>query len=180
MPTLHPTNSYNVESTLSNWFQTQLAALTAPPSIPTTAVIFNFPDNGIVPPAISLMHLPVGNYSNFQGRNVDTATNVKGVAAHGLIDISVWVSRDYAAGAASGERNENWAQDLMLLNAAVKQVFIATPTIAISDYTTAASPSATTYKINIGDCVAVPTSPDPNPAIMRQRYNVSYEWIVRV
>ena len=174
MTTLHSTNTYNVQATLDNWFQTQLAGYTTPPLIPTTAVTLVYPDAGIQPPAFSLQHINVANYDRYQGRNADIGESGT-MKAMRMMDISVWVSRINS----SGYRNDTWEQDMRIMCAVTEDIFRHIKTVNLFDYTTAASPSATLYKINLHDCVGSPTPPDPNPGIMRQRYTISYDWLIR-
>lgn len=167
MTTLHATNAYNVQATLAAWFAAQLAAFTAPPTIPTTTLILNIPETGLTPPVFSLNHLSVGNYDRWEGRN---AGGLTGMDARAILDISAWVSR---------LSNPNWAQQLMIMSSMIQQIFTKTGVVVISDYSTPTAPVATTYKINLSDAIASPTPHDPNVDIERARYLVNYQWVIR-
>ena len=167
MATLHPTSTYNVETSLNTWLQTELATYTGPPAIPTTALTLTVPEAGINPPAFSLIHIPIGRNDRFQGRHGTAGENI--MVAHAMMDVSVWVSRTAVT----------WQQDLMIMDAVVNQIAAANPTVNISSYATAASPSATIFRVLLGEVQTVQTVPDPNLDIERRRILITYDWHLR-
>jgi hypothetical protein len=167
MATLHPTNSYNVEASLNTWFQAQLATYVSPPTIPTTALTVLMPESGIAPPAFSMFHIPVLLQDKWQGRNA--GDGLAGMQAHALAQIDVWVTR----------ANTNWMQQKRVMQSIVEDIWVRNPVVLVSSYATAATPSATVYKINMGNLEIVQTNPDANPDIERVRMLGNYEWVRR-
>ena len=167
MTALHATNTYNVETTIAKWWYDQLTAITLPSIIPSVNYVFNMPETGITPPAVSVFHLPISTKKRWQG---DTTGAGRGARAANLLDVSVWVSRKVVG----------WNAQLGFLQAMVNQVYASASTIQISDYTTDVNnPASVQYKIDVRDGEWVAVQHDPNPDIERSRFLFRYEWTVR-
>lgn len=162
MTTLHATNAFNVEATLNQWFSANVSAITRPSwlTFAPTAVCFNMPESGLQPPCFSVNHIPVGQYIQNQGK-------YPGDRAVGLMEINAWVSRSAPS----------WNAQLMTMDSMTRKVFGDFAAVQITDYlTNPNAPSAQPYKVNVMELESIPVGNDPNPYIVRRRYQIRYQW----
>lgn len=171
MTILHESSTYNVEATITRYFTDELAALTKPALLPSYTVIVLAPETPITTtntPAFSMVHIPAGDRSLWQGSRAD---NVKGRKALAIFEISAWTTRS----------QRNWNAQLSLMESMVQQVNIqANNGIRIRDYQSSPSnPTEVPYIVRTDDMEVVATVQDPNPDLQRRRMLISYSWVVR-
>lgn len=168
MPALHSTNTFNVRASFNQWIKDALASITMIHST-TYTFVDTWPETTMPTPAISVIHADVGRASEYLGKLADT--NLRGVSAVGLADVSVWVSRS----------NTNWQAHQNILISAVEAVFGGTISVPVLNYmSTPQTPAATTYIIRIANLDMGGTIADTgNPDIMRTRSQLRYEWTLR-
>ncbi len=167
MTTLHPTNTFDVRASVTSWFATKAATLTLPHGVAYT-LVEKWPESGITPPAISVIHADISRDLNSLGRVVGDGY---GAAAAGLLDASAWVSRN----------NKNWQMQIAVLQSVIEAVFASAGTIPLNNYlSTPSTPAATSYGVRIIDMKPGETMSDAgNPDIMRSRSLIRYEWTLR-
>lgn len=169
MTTVHPSNAFNVETTLNQWFATELALIDRPawlPNLPT--FVYDMPEADLPTPCISFFHLPISDRSLWMGDA--TGEGERGLQSAALLDISLWASR----------LSVNWLAQVRTMRTMVQRLVTATPTVIIQDvwYDTS-SGTDTSYKINFFDLEAGAVESDANPDIKRQRLLLRYEYVTR-
>jgi hypothetical protein len=169
MPTLHGTNTWNVEATITQYFIDELAAIARPPQLPSYTTIVNLPEQAIVTPAFSYANLPAGTRYLYMGNNV--GDGLKGGKSFGILEVSAWVSRGAA----------NWSAQLKIMQAMIEQVAVkANNGIVVKDYASNLSaPVTLPFLIRIIELEVVATAPDANPDLGRRRCLISFSWIHR-
>ena len=170
MTTLHVTNDFNVEASINKFIKDALTTITRPSILPTLPTfVENMPEVKASLPAFSFVHLPAGSIDSFQGRNAEL--NTKAARNLGILDLSLWVSRN----------GVNWNAQLRVMQAMVNTVYLDSKSgVIIRDYTTTpGSPSLTNYRVVFNDLDIVIVSPDANPDIERRRILIKYEWMMR-
>ena len=121
-------------------------------------------------PCFAFFHIPAGMLNTHQGRNVGDGQS--GRQALGILEIDCYVTRT---------NTPNWSAILRSMRDLVETAATATRTVTVYDYqTSASSPSATAYKVNIDDVQETPVETDAdNPAIQRARILISYSFVYR-
>lgn len=166
MPALHPTNVWNVQTTLNQWLVSKAATITLPITINYTWE-FLWPEKPIAPPVISVFHADIGRDQAWLGSN---AGGEIGVDAASLADISIWIAR-----------NPNWGKQMSLLRSVLEAIFANSATIPIKDYRASTSaPSDTAYVLKTRSYEMGEVMQDSvNPDLMRTRSLLRYEWALR-
>lgn len=170
MTTLHVTNDFNVEATITKYFRNAFTAITRPSVLPTLPTFYdNLPETTPSFPCFSFVHMPAGSIDIFQGRNAEL--NTKTTRNLGILDLSAWVSRSAV----------DWMAQLRVMTAMINTAFIDSHSgIIIKDYTTTpANPTNTAYRAVLNDLDFVSVNDDPNPDIQRRRALVRYQWNMR-
>lgn len=168
MAVISEANTYNVETSINDWFVTALAEITRPVVLAGYSVVFNMPETAIVTPAFAVTHRGVGVNMALQGRNVGSGD--KGGRAGGLMLIDCYVSRSAV----------NWNAYLGAMASMVQSVFVGTSGIVVYNYMDDPDfPVPTPYKVDFTELEAIEVAADPNPDIERRRFNVRYNWTVR-
>ena len=168
---MNATNVFNVESSLNNWLNTQLATYT-PPSFfsgyPGNRLVADMPESPLNVPVFSVHHLHVETQDVYQGRRVSATES--GVWYEAFMDVSSWVTR----------ANANWVADKRWMGAILQEIVIDTKAITITDYTTDyPNTSAVNNLIFIDRMDARQTVPDVNPDFERDRFLIKYHTILR-
>jgi hypothetical protein len=168
---VNPSNTFNIETSLNSWLQTELDSYTPPAffsGFPGSRLIMNMPEEPVNVPAFSLHHLLIGVRNEHQGRR--TGVNERGGLYEAFMDVSAWVSR----------KNVNWVADGRWMCAIVTDIVEKTTAVQITDYLTDYPDSDDVeYAIYIGDIDARQTQPDDNPDFERQRFLIKYHTILR-
>ena len=169
---MNVTSVFNVEATLNEWLQNGLAALTKPAWLPSYTFVQNFQELTASLPAISVHHLSGVGTKRYEGNNAESG--VQAVWKHGIMDVSAWVKRSPLNAA------DNHTAQLRTMQAMIEEVATGTRGVVIKDWQTSQSaPTATAYRINIGNIAVVETGQDPNPDIERRRILINYDWNLR-
>jgi hypothetical protein len=170
MPALSGATRFNVEATLNAWLITTVTAITRSAHLPTLpAFVTNWDQVAASMPCFAVTHTPAGMLNDLQGRVVGGGQ--AGRKALGLMEVSCYTTRN---------GNPNWNAQLRSMQDLVETAATSTGTVVIYDYqTSASSPTATTYKVNIDDVTETPTESDPNPAIQRRRILIAYSFYFR-
>lgn len=172
MPALHPTTTFNVEATLSQWFITKAATITLPLTV-NYSIVTVMPENGIQPPCFSIFHRTVLRSDEFQGRVSDGVSST--VAAANIMQLSWWITRK-----PNGVFDPNWLARLNAGKAIMEAVFASPGVIRLSDYlSTPASPAAVNYVVRTRALEFFDPGRDPNADIERVSANIPYSWELR-
>lgn len=168
MPTLHATNTWNIQTTINQWLIDKAATITLPFSLNYTFE-FEWTQLPISTPCISVFHADINRERGWLG---DNAGGEQGVEAANLADISIWVSR---------ANNPNWIKHMAVLRSVVEAVFASPHMIAVKDYRASTSaPSNTAYGVRIVSLQMGATMQDTaNANIMRSINRLRYEWALR-
>lgn len=176
--TIHPTNTYNVQASLVQFWIDELGALydASPPAYFASkpATLINWPDIQMSMPCYSFYHLMASSLSDsYQGRVVsDTEAGVKAV---GSLAIDMWVNREDTQNG-----REVWQARLEWMSAAVQMVYTRTKSIAVFDYLNAPEvPKPTNYLVRMKDMNSIQRARDDNPAVERRAIIVNYGWTLR-
>lgn len=171
MPALHPTSTFNVEATLTQWLITKFATITTPVTLGYSIITVR-PETGIQPPCFSVFHAGTSLDANYEGGVMGTES---GVDSQGLMQVSYWLSRKPA-----GVFNPNWLAHLRAAKAMISEVFASPKVIRLSDYlSTPASPTPVTYVVRTMNCEFMTIPADPNADIERVTANIPYSWQLR-
>lgn len=170
---MHETNTSNVEATLNAHFRTALGSISVPSYFSSSiTIVQNWIQKETTLPCFSIHHIPLRRSDKWQGRVEKNGVRV--VRARGLLEINAWVTSDQRV---SGQ--ETWQAELRYMQSMVEQAYAVSNTVIIKDYTTPASPTATSYRVRLGDLDVIQTADDPNPAIKRRKIQIGYEWELR-
>lgn len=168
----HDTGWYNVQGTLNAWLAAQLAA-NRPASTPNAALIFDHPEQPLVPPCWSVHHLGTNpDAAGIQGGHVGNGQ--VGRVRYGILEVSCWVTRRDAAW------RKQLAQLQDALTVALADLQKTGSGLAIRDfYASEHQPAALAYRIMIDRAEGRMPPTDPNPDIERRRVLVYYHWTER-
>lgn len=168
MAVISEANTYNVETSINDWFVRAIEDITRPVVLPAISIVFNVPETAIIMPAIAVTHRGVGVNLALQGRNVGSGD--KGGRAGGLMLIDCYASRAAV----------NWGAYLAAMGAMVQSVFAGTSGIQVYNYMDDPDfPVMTPYKVDFTEIEVIEVAADPNPDIERRRYNVRYTYTMR-
>lgn len=172
--TIHVTSTYNVEASINKAYYDAIAAVSGLPAFMTVpAVVFNWPEIEASTPCFSVVHFTGSSSDRYQGR-VDTNT-ASVMYNTGILEVSAWVSRDQKV---NGQ--DVWAARLSYMKGMLQQVHTKLPVILIKDFeSNPSTPSATGFKVNMGDMNEVQVGMDENPSIRRKRFLINYNWHLR-
>ncbi len=162
MPALHPTSTFNVEASLTQWLIDKFATITLPLTVNYSIVSIQ-PDTPLVTPSFSIVHRPMVRESLYEGHMAVDATN--------LMMISAWVSRT---------GNLNWLAQQRAMVSMIDALFASPMVIRLSDYLSApASPTPVDYVVRTMGADYLNLPHDPNPDIERVSANIAYWWHLR-
>lgn len=168
MAIVHPSSVFNVRATINQWFQTTVNTFTLPSWASAFTYVFTMPEQGISVPCYSLFHIDVSQTREYQGNHASETEY--GQVATALLEVSAWVSRS----------DPNWLAQLGLMESLARAAVGTSQGIVIQNYLTVpGTPTATTFKIDLGEFETLETSPDPNPDIVRKRMLMRYNWVYR-
>lgn len=178
MPTIQQTSTFNVIATLNKSLEAAIAAFNLPSWLPTRPVVaFDWNDAPLQAPSFGTIDIPVVMSNEFQGMNVGGGK--RGFKSLNIFEVSCWVSQ---INIDANTTNAAWqAQIRTLADMAITWAGEA-KVLVIQDYAANPdTPSATEYKINIGDITPLVHQPDSqNPALMRKRILIDYDLVYRV
>lgn len=169
--TAHLGAQYNVEGAFNNFFQTQLTAAGVPSFMPSAVVNYEHPNQPLTYPSFSVTHMSTINQEVAEGRHLDGG--FKGARKIGLADVSCWV--DYQQSSGQGNRNLRQMGDM------ISRVFATGAAFQILDvYGTTANPTGNGTLVRCEPAEESDVAPDLNPAIIRKRFVIQYNWLERV
>jgi hypothetical protein len=170
MPALSAATRFNVEATLNAHFTTTITAITRSTHLSALpAFVYNWDEVAASLPCFAFAHIPAGMLNDIQGRQVGGSQ--MGRKALGILEVSCFVTRN---------ANPSWNGQLRSMRDLVETAATSSATVVVYDYqTSASSPSATTYKVNIDGVNETPVEADANPAIQRARILIEYSFHFR-
>lgn len=162
MAALHPTTTFNIEATITQWVITKFATMTLPLTLNYSFETLQ-PNTPLVTPSFSITHRPAGRDMAYQGNMAIDARNI--------MQISGWLSRT---------GNPNWLAQQRVMTAMIEALFASPAVVRVQNYlSTPATPSTVDYKVNMAACEFLALPHDPNPDIERVSANIVYEWHLR-
>lgn len=176
MSFIYPFGAYNVQSTVNQWFVTQLTAAGVPSWMPSARVVFNYGKenplfSGYSGTVFSVTHYGYRDIANYQGRTVDNGS--AGVAKAGTFEINCWINKQQA-GSAYTMRLQTMADmvsRLFTIHNVIPLMHVASNTLT--------APSAT-GRVVIGDIeFQQPQADSVNPDVWRIRAVAGYNWTER-
>jgi hypothetical protein len=164
--------SFNVEATLNDFFIAQVAAWSYPGALfsarPNVRVDWSLIPQSV--PCFSLVYIPIELRDKFQGRHVGTSATQLGGWQKTLLEISSW----------STSTNPKYMAQLRTMRDFIYETFLAYPSIVIKDFTvTPATPTVTSYKVNVDLPNEIAILRDENPALYRSRSLITLSYTAR-
>jgi hypothetical protein len=168
--TIIATSVNNVTYSMNAWLAGKITAYPLPFCLTTMPTwVTDFPEDiaGAVP-VFSIIHIPIDSVSPWEGKR---AENGVGAAMNtAFMEVDAWVSRS----------DSRWAAQLEAMQSIIESAVKGTTTVVILDFVSnQANPTATSYRIMVGDMTASATEPDPNADVRRRRMLIKYSWVYR-
>lgn len=176
MPFNYPFGAYNVESTINQWFVTNITGAGVPSWMPSARVVFNWGTesplfsgyNGTV---FSLTHYGQRDIANYQGGTVDNGS--AGVSKAGQVEINCWISKQVAG--------PQYYSRLQLMSDMVSRLFTVYKTIPLMNVAASVmtAPSATGRVVLTDVEYQQPQADSVNPDVWRIRAVAGYWYTER-
>lgn len=178
MPTVQQTSTFNVFGTIYKSLEAAVAAFSLPAWLPDRPVVVaNWNDATLSLPSFSAIDIPVSMPNDFQGMQV--GNNQRGMKSLNIFEVSCWVGQ---INVDANTPNTAWQAQLRTMTDWVLTWAGEANVLVIQDYAANNdNPSATAYKINLGDITPLVHQVDSqNPAVIRKRILIDYDYVYRV
>lgn len=172
----YPFGASNVQSTVNQWFVTNVTGAGSPSWMPSARVVFNW---GVETPlfsgysgaVFSIGHYGQRDIANYQGKTVDNGS--AGVTKAGQMEINCWINKGLAG--------QSYYSRLLTMGDMVSRLFTVYNTIPLMDVgaSVMTAPSATGRVVLTDVEYQQPQVDSVNPDVWRIRAVAGYWWTER-